>query len=221
MILLNAVDPKAIEPAVKKAKAAGIVVVAVDVAAAGADATVQTNNVQAGQIACDFLAKKLNGKGNVVIMMGDLANNSTRGRTAGVKEVLAKYPDIKIVEEQTANFERTKAIDLMSNWISKGDKIDAVASNNDEMAIGAIIALQQAGLSPKKIFVGGVDATPDALAEMQKGNLAVTVFQNAKGQGERSLDDAVRMIKGEKVQQFDFIPYELVTPENYKTFLNR
>ena len=71
----------------------------------------------------------------------------------------------------------------MNNWLVAGTQIDAVCANNDEMAIGAIIALQQAGKDPKKIFVGGVDATRDALAEMEKGNLAVTVFQDAKGQG--------------------------------------
>jgi inositol transport system substrate-binding protein len=161
-------------------------------------AVVASDDLVAGRLEMTELAKRMGGKGNIVIMLGDLANNSTIGRTAGMKEVLAKNPDIKVIEEQSANFERTKAIDLMSNWISKGNKIDAVGSNNDEMAIGAIIALRQAGMS-KKVFVGGVDATPDALAEMQKGELAVTVFQDAKGQGRKSIDDAVKLVKGEEV----------------------
>lgn len=182
---------------------------------------VASDDLVAGRLQMTELARRLNGKGNVVIMLGDLANNATHGRTAGNKEVLAKHPDIKVVEEQTANFERTRAIDLMNNWLSKGTKIDAVVSNNDEMALGALIALRQAGRSPKQILVGGVDATPDALAEMAKGDLAVTVFQDAKGQGRKALDNAVKLARGEKVEQFDFVPYELVTPENYRTFLNR
>jgi inositol transport system substrate-binding protein len=167
------------------------------------------------------LVKMLSGKGNVVIMLGELASNGTTGRTAGFKGVLKNYPDIKVIEEQTANFDRTQAINLMSNWISKGDKIDAVAANNDEMALGALIAMHQAGISPQKVFVGGVDATPDALAAMQKGDLAVTVFQNAKGQANGAVDLALKLAKGEKVEQFDWIPFELVTQQNYKTFLNR
>ena len=182
---------------------------------------VASDDLVAGRLEMTELARRMGGKGNVVIMLGDLANNSTQGRTAGNKEVLAKNPDIKVVEEQTANFERTKAIDLMNNWLSKGTAINGVVANNDEMAIGAIIALRQAGRSPKDVFVGGVDATADALAEMGKGGLAVTVFQDAKGQGRKGIENAVKLARGEKVEQLDFVPYELVTPENYKTFLNR
>ena len=182
---------------------------------------VASDDLVAGRLEMTELARRMGGKGNVVIMLGDLANNSTQGRTAGNKEVLAKTPDIKVVEEQTANFERTKAIDLMNNWLSKGTRIDAVVANNDEMAIGAIIALRQAGRSPKQVLVGGVDATPDALSEMQKGDLAVSVFQDAKGQGRKAIENAVKLARGEQVQQFDFVPYELVTPENFRTYLNR
>ena len=84
--------------------------------------------------------------------------------------------------KQTANWRRNEAIDLMKNWLVAGTEIDAVVANNDEMAIGAILALQQAGKDPKKVVVAGIDATADALAEMEKGNLDVTVFQDAKGQ---------------------------------------
>ena len=182
---------------------------------------VGSDEVQAGRLQMGELVKMLSGKGNVVIMLGELASNGTTGRTAGFKGVLKNYPDIKVIEEQTANFDRTQAINLMSNWISKGDKIDAVAANNDEMALGALIAMHQAGISPQKVFVGGVDATPDALAAMQKGDLAVTVFQNAKGQANGAVDLALKLAKGEKVEQFDWIPFELVTQQNYKTFLNR
>jgi inositol transport system substrate-binding protein len=191
----------------EKAVAAGVAVVASD-------------DLVAGRLEMTELAKRMNGKGNLVILLGDLANNSTQGRTAGAKEVLAKFPDIKIIEEQTANYERTKAIDLVNNFLSKGDKIDGICSNNDEMAIGALIALRQAGKDPKKIPIGGVDATPDALSEMTKGDLAVTIFQNAKGQATRSVDDAVKLIKGEQVTQLDWVPYELVTAENMKKYQN-
>ena len=109
----------------------------------------------------------------------------------------------------------------MNNWLTAGAAIDAVASNNDEMAIGAIMAIQQAGVAAGKILVGGVDATPDALAEVAKGTLAVTVFQNARGQARGALDAAVKLSRGERVDSFVSIPFELVTRENYKSFLDR
>jgi inositol transport system substrate-binding protein len=113
------------------------------------------------------------------------------------------------------------AIDLMNNWLVSGTKIDAVAANNDEMAIGAIIALQQAGKDPKKLVIGGIDATRDALAEMEKGNLDVTVFQDGRGQGKGSVEAAVKLAKGEKVASFVWIPFELVTKDNQKDYLKR
>ena len=184
-------------------------------------AVVASDDKLAGRLQMTALAKKMGGKGNLVIMLGDLANNSTQGRTAGVKQVLANYPAIKVVEEQTANWERTKAIDLMNNWITKGDKIEGVAANNDEMALGAIIALHSNGMNPKKMAIGGSDATADALDALAKGDLTVTVFQNAKGQGATAVDDAVKLANGDRVTQYDTIPYELVTPANYKSFLDR
>jgi ABC-type sugar transport system substrate-binding protein len=143
------------------------------------------------------------------------------GRTAGNKEVIAKHPDIRVVQEQTANYQRNQAIDLMTNWITGGEEINAVAANNDEMAVGAILAMQQAGMSPDQVCVGGVDATADALDYMQQGLLDVTVFQDAKGQGRGALDAALKLAKGEKVEPYRMIPYELVTPKNMAEYVNR
>ena len=96
-----------------------------------------------------------------------------------------------------------------------------MAANNDEMAIGAIFAMQQAGVDMSKVCIGGIDATEDGLDQMQQGNLDVTVFQDAKGQGRGAIDAAVKLAKGEKVDPFIMIPYELVTPENMKNYLDR
>ena len=104
----------------------------------------------------------LNNKGNIAIMMGILGDATTTLRTEGVEKVAAEHPDLKIVEKQPAKFQRNEAMNLMNNWLVSGIEIDAVAANNDEMAIGAIMALQQAGKDPKKIIIGGVDATSDA-----------------------------------------------------------
>ena len=174
-----------------------------------------------GTLEAEELARLMNHKGNVAIMVGELATNAAEFRTKDVVDVVAKYPGMKIVQKQTANFQRNEAIDLMNNWIVSGEKIDAVAANNDEMALGALIAMKQAGISPKKVLVGGIDATPDALAEMAKGNLAVTVFQDARGQGKGSIDIALKLAKGEKVDSFVWVPFQLVTQQNYRDFMGK
>jgi len=183
-------------------------------------AYVGSDSIDAGHFQMDWIAKKLNGKGNVVIMNGQLDQEAAQMRTKGVKEIAAKYPDIKITKEQTGNWSRDQGLKLMENWLSTGDQIDAVASNNDEMAIGALSAIDAAG-KIGKIIVGGVDASPDALAEMDKGRLNVTVFQNAKGQGEGGIKAAIALAHGEKIEQITWVPYELVTPENYKDYMKK
>jgi len=179
---------------------------------------VGSNSIDAGIFQMEYIAEKLGGKGNVVIMIGKLDNEAAIKRTEGVEQVAAKYPDITITKKQTANWSREEGLSLMENWLSTGDQIDAVASNNDDMALGAIQAIEAAGLLGK-IIVGGVDATPDALAEMAKGRLDVTVFQDASGQGGGAIKAAVALAKGEKVENRVWIPFVLVTPENYKDFM--
>jgi inositol transport system substrate-binding protein len=182
---------------------------------------VESDHIVAGRMQMEALAECMGGKGNVAIMLGELASNATQQRTAGNKEVIKKFPDIKVVEEQTANYQRSQAINLMTNWIASGTKIDAVAANNDEMAIGALIAMKQAGIAPDKVCVGGVDATREALNRMKEGDLDVSVFQDAKGQGAAAVEAAVKLAGDEKVDQYLMIPYELVTPDQVATYESR
>jgi ABC-type sugar transport system substrate-binding protein len=166
------------------------------------------------------MARQMGGKGNMVIIEGELDNSSTVQRTADIEDVVKKFPNIKIIEKQTANWSRTDAISLVSNWLTTGEKINAIAANNDEMAIGAILALKQAGQNPKNYVIGGIDATADGLAEIANGNLAVTVFQSAKGQGTSAIDTAIKLINGKPVDTFVYIPFEIVTKDNYKNYLS-
>jgi inositol transport system substrate-binding protein len=182
---------------------------------------VGSDDLEAGKLEMEDLARLMNYKGNVAIMIGELASNGAQMRTKAVEDVVAKYPGMKIVEKQAANFQRERGLDLMNNWLTAGAKIDAVAANNDEMAIGAIMAIQQAGIPSGTILVGGVDATPDALAEVEKGTLAVTVFQDARAQGRGAVDAALKLSRGEPIDSFVWIPFELVTRENYKSYVSR
>ncbi|MCW6510091.1 sugar ABC transporter substrate-binding protein [Lichenifustis flavocetrariae] len=184
-------------------------------------AFVGSNEKVSGKLEGEELVKCLKGKGNIVVMQGQLSNNAALDRTADIEEVVAANPDIKIVQKQTANWDRNQALDLMNNWITAGDKIAGVAANNDEMAIGAILALKQAGVDPKTMCIGGIDATADGLSEVANGNLYVTVFQNATGQGKGAIDAALKMVKGEKVSSYVDVPFEKVTKDNYKTYMTK
>jgi inositol transport system substrate-binding protein len=183
-IIVNPVDTNAVKPIIDQATKAGIPLVFVNrrpqITLTDKMAYVGSDSVLAGRLQMEALAKAMNGKGNVAILLGDLANESTRDRTKGVEEVVAKYPDIKIVQKQTAKFMRNDAVDVVSNWMTSGEDIQAIASNNDEMAIGALQAL---GSNPKHILIAGVDGTPDALQMLKNGKMIATIFQDAKGQG--------------------------------------
>ena len=182
---------------------------------------VGSDEIKAGEIQMRYLAEKMGGKGNLAIMLGLLSNNATHNRTLGVKTVLKDYPDIKIVEEQSAEWQRGKAIDLMNNWIVSGRKIDAVAANADEMAIGAAMAISQAGMQPgKDILVAGSDGGAAGLDAVKKGQLLVTVYQDNKGQAVGSIDLAVMMVKQQPYTAELTIPYQQITKDNYQAFLN-
>ncbi|MFK3795225.1 MULTISPECIES: sugar ABC transporter substrate-binding protein [unclassified Pseudomonas] len=223
-LIVNPVDTAATARITKAATAAGIPLVYVnrrpdDPKLPAGVASVTSDDKEAGRLQAQYIADKLGGKGSVVILLGELSNNSTRDRTEGVKEVLKKYPDIKIAEEQEGAWGRQKGMDITNNWLTQGRDFSAVLSNNDEMAIGASMALKQAGKKSGDVLVAGVDGTPDGLAAVKKGDLTVSVFQDAKGQGEGSIDAAVKMAKKEALpQQAIVIPFKLITPDNVSTF---
>ena len=221
VIVLIAANTDAADPMTKAAQDAGIPLVYVNRIPSNLPegiSYVGSDSIEAGIMQAEWLAEKLGGKGNVVIMNGNLAQEAAQKRTEGEKQVFAKFPDIQIIKEDTANWSRADGLALMENWLATGDQIDAVASNNDEMAIGALQAIEAAG-KLGEILVGGVDASPEALQEMDKGRLNVTVFQNAKGQGEGGIKVAIALARGETVDQITWIPFVLVTPENYKEYM--
>ena len=233
-IIVNPVDTDATAAMSQAAADAGIPLVYVNRQPVNLDslpekqAFVASDEKESGTLeakeVCRLLKEKGKDKGaNIVIMMGELSNQAARMRTQDVHDVIAtddcKF--IKVVEEQTAEWSRTKGTDLMTNWLSAGLQFDAVVSNNDEMAIGAIQALKTAGVSMDDMIVGGVDATADALAAMEAGDLDVTVFQNAAGQGQGAVDAALKLARGEKVETKIFVPFELVTPANLADYMKK
>jgi inositol transport system substrate-binding protein len=183
--------------------------------------TVASNDIEAGQLQMRFLAEKLGGKGNVAIIMGDLAQNATHDRTEGARQVLKDYPGIKVVEQQSAEWQRNKGMDLTSNWLLAGTQFDAIVANNDEMAIGAGMALQQAGKAKGEVAIVGIDGLPDGLAAVKRGLLAASVFQDPKAQAAKAVESAIRMIKGEAIESEVWVPFELIKPEQVAIYEQR
>ncbi|RCW78678.1 sugar ABC transporter substrate-binding protein [Paracoccus lutimaris] len=186
-------------------------------------AWVGSDEEQAGRLEATEVCKLLEGKGKAVILLGQLGTTGQRGRTKATEEVLAgaDCKGIEVLDQQTANWMRTPALDLMTNWITSGMQPDAVISNNDEMALGAIQALKSAGVSMDDVVISGVDATQDALSAMETGDLDVTVYQSAKGQGEGALETVLKIARGETFDQRVTVPFELVTPQNLADYKAR
>jgi len=191
-------------------------------------AFVASNEVDSGTLEtkeiCRMLKEAGKSEANAYIIMGELSNQAAVQRTQDIYDVMGG-PDcgvkINIIDKQTSNWRRDEAQNLMTNWLSTGTAFDAVIANNDESAIGAIQAMKAGGIDMKAVLVGGVDATQDALAAMQAGELDVTVFQNAAAQGSGSVDAAVKLAKGEAVDQKVWVPFELVTPANIANYLKK
>jgi inositol transport system substrate-binding protein len=226
-IIVNPVDTDATPRMTRLAVRAGIPLVYVNrlpgdkqlppgVAFVGSDET------QSGTLQMLEVCRLLQGKGDIVIMMGELTNQSARQRTQDVYDVIARPQchGIQVVAKQTANWKRTEAADLMTNWLSAGLRPQAVVANDDEMAIGAIQSLKQAKLLSSTV-VAGIDATVDGLAALKAGELKATVFQNGAAQGTEAIDSALKLAGGEKVPSFVWVPFELVTTANLATYLGK
>ncbi len=228
-IIVNAVDTSATPKMTALAAAAGVPLVYVnrqptDVDALGDKAAfVASNEKDSGTLETKEVCKLLGGKGDILVMVGDLANQAAVQRTKDIHEVIAtpECAGMKILDEQTAVWDPVKAQDLMTNWIAAGRKPVAVIANNDNMAIGAIQAMKAAGWKMTDVVVAGIDATQEALAAMKAGDLDVTVFQNAAGQGKGALDAALTLAAGGKVDKKVYIPFELVTPANMAGYMKK
>lgn len=221
-IIVNPADTSATRRISEAARKAGIPLVYVnrkpDEKMGNGVVFVGSDNLVAGRLQMEELARQMGGKGNVAILVGELSTDAAQDRTRGVKEVASKYPGIRIVAEQVTNWDRKQAIDQMSKWLGMGMKINAVAANGDEEAIGALLAMKQARVSPKSILVAGVNASPEAMAYMKTGELAATVYQDARGQGAGSVDAALKLVRKQKVQDVQMIPFQLVTQDNMARF---
>ena len=214
MIVVNAADPAAIEPAIKRAQEAGIVVVAVDVSAAGADATVQTNNIEAGQKACEYIAEKLNGEGKVVIMNGPPVS-AVIDRVNGCKEVLGQHPGIEILSDsQNGKGSREGGLEVMIGLLTANPELDGVFTINDPQAIGADLAAKQLGRTD--LFITSVDGAPDIEQALKSETLIeASSAQDPYKMAQMAVEVGYQIMQGNPPAETTMlIPADLITREN-------
>ena len=216
LILLNPGDPKALKPAIQKAQAAGIIVVAVDTAAEGADATVTTDNIQAGQIACQFIIDKLGGKGNVIIENGPQVS-SVVDRVVGCKKAFSATPDIKILSsDQDAKGSRDGGLSVAQSLLTRFTKVDGFFAINDPQVIGSNLAAKQLGRTG--IVMTSVDGAPDIEASLKSPGDAMimaSASQDPYFLAQKGVEIGTEILQGKKPEQLvTLVPSKLVTREN-------
>jgi inositol transport system substrate-binding protein len=177
-----------------------------------------SESIQAGIMQGEWIAEALGEKGGRIgIITGMPGHEAAMMRTAGNMQVFDKHDNIEVVVDTTGKWDRALGMQVTENWIQAGHDLDAIVCNNDEMAIGAVLASRSAGMKDEDVLIAGVDATPDALEYLGQG-LDVTVFQSAHGQGYSGMEAAYKLAKGEAVEKMQWFPYELVTVENMKDY---
>lgn len=206
VIIVNPTDSDAIVPSVEAANEAGIPVITVDRVSNGGEvvSSVASDNIAGGKMAGEFIIEKLAGKGKVVELEGISGANSAIERGQGFNEAI-KGSGLEVVAKQTADYDRSKGLEVMENILQSQPEIDAVFAHNDEMALGALEAIKAAGRN--NIIVVGFDATDDAVASVEAGDLAATIAQQPEIMGQKAIEIAQKVAKGEKVEAS--IPVEL------------
>lgn len=220
-ILIVPVDADAIAASIDKIHAAGLPVVVVNmiVNTDTFDAYVGSNDVNVGEDITNWVADKLGGAGNVVVMEGAYGYSAQAQRTEGIEAGLAANSDLQLLAMNTANWSRDEAMTLMENWLNEyGDQIDAIIAENDEMGLGAMRAIEAQNLD-KKIYVAGVDGISDALTAISEGTYDCTYLQDSQGQGEGAVEVMAKILAGEEYDKELWIPFQAVTAENVADYL--
>lgn len=210
ILLINPTDSHAVSSAVESANQAGIPVITVDREAEGGEtvAHIASDNVSGGKMAGEYILEQLGGKGNIVELEGIPGTSAARDRGKGFHEAVDGKPGVKVVASQPADFNRAKGLNVMENILQSHKDIQAVFAHNDEMALGALEAIQAA---KKEILVVGFDAIEDAVKAVEKGNMAATIAQKPEEMGRVAAEVAVKAAKGEKVEKFYPVELELIT----------
>jgi len=221
-IILNPQDADACAACVDAAVAANIPIVGVNTMVNSDKLTSYcgSQDVSAGEDIMQYMIDYIgNDEFNIVVIEGPMGQSAQLQRWEGINNILADHPNIKILDYNTANWSRSEAMTLMETWITTyGEDINAVIGENDEMALGAREAIKAAGLDIPCI---GIDGITDAVTAVENGDMIASDFQNAEGQIEGALETAVAAVNGEEVEKEVWIPFEMITPDNYTEYQGR
>lgn len=219
VIITVLVDTTASAPIINACKEAGVPLVGAVRQFEGADVFVGVDFTRMAMDQAKQVAEKIGKKGNIGLLMGTMGNDDQIKRTDGNKAALKAYPDVKIIMEDSGEWDRAKALNIVENWLQTGQKFDAILANNDEMALGAIRALEAENLAGK-VVVAGVDGTPDALELVASGKLTYTYFFNPFSLAKKVIEYSLQLAKGDTVaEKATLLDLELITKDNYKTYM--
>lgn len=219
LIVISAVDEAGIEPAIQRAKEAGIIVIAVDTPAKGADAAIMTNAIQAGETSCEYLFSQMGGKGNVLLVDGTPIQTII-DRIKGCKNIAAKYPGIHIVGQQASRNDRATGLMVTTDMLTAHPDVTGIFGMNDPSALGAVLAVEQAGKA-RTIKVTGVDGSPEAVAELKREGAPFigTATQNPGEMVRQAIKLAQDMAADKPIaSRTILIPSVLVTRDNVKNY---
>ena len=209
ILLINPTDSDAVRSAIRAANRKDVPVVTLDRGASGGDVVshVASDNVQGGEIAAELVNTTLSGKGKVVELQGVPGTSAARDRGEGFNKGIDAVEGLEIVASQAADFDRTKGLNVMENILQAQPEIDVVFAHNDEMALGAIKAIEAA---KRDIIVIGFDGTDDAVAAVNDGSMLATVAQQAAMIGSLGVETADKILKGEEVPEYTPVPLKLI-----------
>lgn len=215
-LLLSPISDANLNPGVEEAMKANIPVINVnDGLIAIAPHFVGPRAIQNGESAAEWIAKKINKKGKVAIVIGMPKAFAARQRTTGFENWMkANAPKVQIVEKQNADWDREKAKELADIWIKKHPDLKAIFCNNDTMALGVVEAVKASG---KKILVVGVDGIGEAYNSIRKGELSATIDSFPKFKGQIAVECAIRLLGGQKLPRVVWTPQALIDSTNVNT----
>lgn len=213
LIVIGTNDEKAVVPIISKAYKSGIPVIILDRGIQGNGYTtfINSDNIKIGTIGAQYIAKRLNGKGKVLLFEGIQTADVTKLRSKGFLDEIRKHKGISVIK-RTGNYLRKDAIIEMEKLIASGEKIDAVFSESDSMISGVRSAMEHHDLDPSKIIMVGCDYTSEAREAIRNGTQSGSVLFPLGGK--KSVETAVKIFKGERVPKHIVIPVKLITKEN-------
>jgi ribose transport system substrate-binding protein len=219
-IIIVPVQADSLQPQLQAAADADIPVLAVNTTLSNEElitAAVLPDDVKAGEQEMQMMADELGGEGKIVILQGPLGSSPELDRTQGINNVLENYPGIEVLAMDTANWAREEAVNKVKNWISSfGDDIDGIVAENDDMGLGAVQALKEAGMS---VPVVGIDGIEDGLRAVESGDFIGSNLQHGRVELAAGLAVALKVINGEEYEKNYWYLMPEITPDNVDQFI--